>query len=238
MTDVEEMLKVLAGQRASAEIVDTSMFFKGTEKQKAKWLDGAKKEMSAMHGKQVWNEIKEAEIREKLGLRPGEPTPKILPMRLVLAKKPDLEAEADSQNGATIGAEVAEAAFKARVRLVACGNFQADSEVNASEIECENLNPEALRLVYGRLAAEKHWEGLTLDISAAFLNSLLPENESILLRPPSVLVKLGLVPPDVIFHANKSIYGLRRGSYDWQSERTDKLHKAEAKAAKEHKHGD
>ena len=52
-----------------------------------------------------------------------------------------------------------------------------------------------------------------------------------------MLVKLGLVPPDVVFHANNSIYGLRRGPYDWQSERADKLHKARAKAAGGHKYG-
>ena len=145
------------------------MFFKGTEEQRTKWLDGAKKEMNTVHGKQVWNEIKESEVREKLGLRSEDPIPKTLPMRLVLAKKPDLEAEADSQKFATVGAEVAEAAFKARVRLVACGNFQADSEVNASEIECENLNPEAYTAGLRTTSCRKGLGGLDTWCFSCFL---------------------------------------------------------------------
>ena len=237
MTDAEEMLKILTGQRASAEIVDTKVFFSGTDDEKKKWLDAAKKEIGQMLDQQVWKAIPEDGVRTALELGPKEPLPRVLPMRLVMAKKPDLEAEPVSSEGATKAAEIAEAAFKAKVRLVACGNFQPNQEIDESEIACENLNPEALRLMYGRLASEDLWEALSLDISAAFLNSPLPKHEKILLRPPAVLEKLGLVPPKVLFWAHKSIYGLRRGPKDWQSERTDKMHGAILEPRAEHVFG-
>ena len=221
-------------ERASTELVTTKAFFEGTEEQKQKCFAAAEKEVGQMLEQKVWKEVRESEARDVLELGPDEPLPSVLPTQLVMAKKPDLEEEVKVLEGAHQASISAEAAFKARVRLVACGNFQPGQEIDKTEIECENLSPEVPRLVYGRLASEQDWEGLTLDISAAFLNSALPKHKRILLRPPSVLVKLGLIPAGVPPWAQKSIYGLRRGPKDWQSERSEKLHEAKMRP----RHGD
>lgn len=43
-----------------------------------------------------------------------------------------------------------------------------------------------------RLAAGMSWGTGTIDVNNSFLNALLPEDRHVVVRPPSVLVKLGL----------------------------------------------
>ena len=45
--DAELMTTLLAIERASAEVMRTSVFFKGTEQEQAKWFDGSAQEAGA-----------------------------------------------------------------------------------------------------------------------------------------------------------------------------------------------
>ena len=79
MSDAELMIKLLATERATAEVMDTSVFFKGSEQERGKWYDGAAQEMGQMLEQKVWTEIPEDKIRQTLGLKEGEVTSKNTP---------------------------------------------------------------------------------------------------------------------------------------------------------------
>ena len=67
-----------------------------------------------------------------------------------------------------------------------------------------------------------------LDISTAFLNADLPlEQKRVVVRPPAVMVKYGLVDPNELWVAEKAIYGLRVSPKAWSDYRDDVLSKME-----------
>ena len=60
----------------------------------------------------------------------------------------------------------------------------------------------------------------SLDITAAFLNAELPAGRVVILRPPTILYKLGLLPQGFCWKVNRAIYGLREAPNLWSEERT------------------
>ena len=50
----------------------------------------------------------------------------------------------------------------------------------------------------------------SLDVTAAFLNVPLPEGRVVVLKPPSILYKLQLMPPSHVWLVHKAIYGFER----------------------------
>ena len=82
-----------------------------------KWLEGLKQELSSMDAKGVLESV-DPEYRDN-GIAP-------VPSKLVLTKKPmeDNEIELNESMGATEVADITNKSWKARVRHVACGNFE------------------------------------------------------------------------------------------------------------------
>ena len=64
-----------------------------------------------------------------------------------------------------------------------------------------------------------------LDITAAFLNAELPPGRVVVLRPPSSLYWLGLIPQGSCWKVHRAIYGLREAPNLWQDERPSEMTK-------------
>eukprot|EP00975_Prorocentrum_lima_P011274 2394129-Prorocentrum_lima.AAC.1 len=62
-----------------------------------------------------------------------------------------------------------------------------------------------------------------LDAKTAFLYDPLDpvEDGTMLVQPPSLLVKFGLVPPDALWKFKKSLYGLRCAPKRWSNTRDE-----------------
>ena len=69
-----------------------------------------------------------------------------------------------------------------------------------------------------------------LDISCAFLNAPLETAEGqnpVLIQPPSILYRLGLISRGIIWRAARAIYGLRKSPKLWEQERNSELNDAQ-----------
>ena len=73
------------------------------------------------------------------------------------------------------------------------------------------------------LARNPLWNVRTLDVSATFLNAELGNKETILMKPPSALVKLGLIPAGVWLRALRAIHGPRQSPVRWEELRDSVL---------------
>eukprot|EP00971_Amphidinium_carterae_P011543 227163-Amphidinium_carterae.1 len=58
-----------------------------------------------------------------------------------------------------------------------------------------------------------------MDISAAFLNAELDPKHIMVIRPPGVMVKMGLIGPDDRWVIMKAMYGLRESPRLWEESR-------------------
>ena len=140
----------------------------------------------------------------------------ILPSKVVFTRKPPIGAR--------------------RARIVACGNFSA----KAVPIEGEEAQPHVLerRHLYAggldsialrvqvRMAALRGWASAVVDIRKAFLNAPLAEdnkvNKKIILYPPRVLTRIGLISPDERWLVVRAVYGLEISPACWGRHR-DKI---------------
>ena len=68
---------------------------------------------------------------------------------------------------------------------------------------------------------DKGWGIGSLDVKTAFLYAELDEEEDgiIVVQPPSILVRLGLVRPGILWELKKALYGLRCAPTRWGEER-------------------
>ena len=74
-------------------------------------------------------------------------------------------------------------------------------------------------------AKAKGWRIGALDIKTAFLHAELCDEEDgiILVVPPVVLVRQGLVAPDEVWKLTKVLYGLMSGPKKWNKHRDQEL---------------
>ncbi|OLP84290.1 Copia protein [Symbiodinium microadriaticum] len=207
------LITELATMKASAEPTDGRVFFEGSQKDREKWHAGALAEMTGMHNMGVLEEISRDSLHKDLGLAPGAKVPRPLPTKLVTSRKPEEETGGESK-------VQGEPPWKAKVRLCACGNFEA---YDGAEVTTQNVSPTALRIMGHELSAHSEWVAASGDVSLAFLNSKLDDDDIVLLEPPSALRRLGLVKPKVLWRARKHIYGLRRSPRAWSQLRDDTI---------------
>ena len=76
------------------------------------------------------------------------------------------------------------------------------------------------------------WKNAVGDIKAAFLNAPIPEtpNQKLIVRkPPTLLVRAGLVSPDERWIVRKGLYGLRRSPRWWGTHRDSTLRQVKLK---------
>ena len=209
------LMTELAAMKASAEPTDCRVFFEGSQEDRDKWYGGALAEMTGMNNMNVLEEVSRDNLHQDLGLAPGVQLPRPLPTKLVTSRKPEEENGHESKTKGQ-----GEPPWKAKVRLCACGNFEA---YDGAEVTTQNVSPTALRIMGHELSAHPEWVAASGDVSLAFLNSKLDDDDIVLLEPPSTLKRLGLVKPNVLWRARKHIYGLRRSPRAWSKLRDDTI---------------
>ena len=135
---------------------------------------------------EVWIEVRKGHIREDLLVNESSKIAKPLPMKLVNTLKPSSDPDSP---------------VEPKVRLVACGNYESPAGGNGSpeEFSTQNVDPYVIKTMASELAQNAGWVMAAGDASAAFLNSPLGGAEWILLEPPAILKRLGLVKPDVLY---------------------------------------
>ena len=133
-----------------------------------------------MHNMDVLEEASRDNLHQDLGLAPGVKIPRPLPTKLVPSRKPEEETGQES---------------KAKIQVCACSNFEA---YDGAEVTTQNVGPTALRIMGHELSAHSEWVAASGDVSLAFLNSKLDDDDIVLLEPPSTLKRLGLVKPNVL----------------------------------------
>ena len=77
-----------------------------------------------------------------------------------------------------------------------------------------------------RITALRRWSLSTKDVSAAFLNAdYQVKGEIVVLKPPYIYVKAGLVGEHEYWMVKKAIYGLKESPHFWSNEKHSKLKK-------------
>ena len=99
-----------------------------------------------------------------------------------------------------------------RARIVGCSNLAHETMGQTSTTD---LDSQLLRwlISWHAMNAKGAHDADTLvasvDISTAFLNSAIPPDRVVLVRPPKILVDLGLVSQDTLWLVGCALYGLR-----------------------------
>ena len=100
---------------------------------------------------------------------------------------------------------------KKKARIVACGNFTTKD--SSEELYAGTGDVVTFRLML-KYAAEQRWRGVTTDIRTAFLNTPW-DDEDVLVKPPAIVTKMGLVPEGVLWQPMKALYGFRKSPRLW-----------------------
>ena len=105
--------------------------------------------------------------------------------------------------------------YKHKSRLAICGNFAAWGEHSTTTT---NLDAPLLRLMLS-LATAQDTTWSSIDITSAFLKADIHEDDTVLVTPPPILVKMNIVKPNTVWRVKKVICGLREALRLWQGER-------------------
>ena len=115
---------------------------------------------------------------------------------------------------------VADAEAYDKCRACVCGNFaEIDSTQQSWTAQAE---PSSL-LSASKLGRNKGWTVSKHDVKGAFLNAKLPEGKLVMVTPPEIWVKWGLVPAGVYWTLDRAVYGLRESPRLWSEERDKQL---------------
>ena len=134
-----------------------------------------------------------------------------LPCQMVFVVKPLTQYQ---QTGDDVQAD-----YRHKSRLVICGNFAAWGEHSTTTA---NLDAPLLRSMLS-LACSAATTWSSIDITSAFLHADIHDDDTVLVTPPPILVKMDIVKPNSVWHVKKAIYGLREAPCLWQRERDQKL---------------
>ena len=100
-----------------------------------------------------------------------------------------------------------QADYKHKSRLVICGNFAAWGEHSTTTT---NLDAPLLRLMLSLArSADTTWS--SIDITSAFLHADIHDDDPVLV---TILVKMDIVKPNIVWQVKKAICGLRES---WSS---------------------
>ena len=116
-----------------------------------------------------------------------------------------------------------------KFRAVACGNFlesATGSSTAADTLYASGVDSSTVRLVISHAASRSDWAGVVADVKCAFLHApRRQENagEIWVIRPPYILVELGVLKASDRWRIQKAIYGLRSSPRDWQVHRDSVL---------------
>ena len=112
---------------------------------------------------------------------------------------------------------------KKKARIVACGNFTAKDAQD--ELYASTGDAVTLRIMM-KLASENQWDGVTLDIRTAFLNTPW-EDMDVLVKPPHLLIRMKLVEEGTLWRPTKALYGFRKSPRLWGNHRDSTMRKME-----------
>ena len=177
-----------------------------SEEENAKWVnEGLRTELGTLEKKEIFEEVDEA------NLPPGA---KVLPAKVVLTKKP--------RDGDAVECENPLDEWRAKARIVVCGNYEADTFGHDPSNSSANPAIEHIRWSAACLASHPDWTGLVLDVTAAFLNADM-DNDTTFVRPPKVLYREGLIKNSKVWRLRKVLYGLRKGPKLWEVCRNEEI---------------
>ena len=166
-----------------------------------KWLPAVRSEVELLiHEKQAFRKLSKTEFREfkRKADQEGKKVEE-LPSKMVWMLKPD---------------PIRPTQGKRKARWVICGNFETEKEdVDTYRRGADSI---AFRMMIKK-AAVSEWDGATLDVKTAFLNTTLDEDEEdyIAVKPPSILVSQGFIESSDVFIAQRAVYGLQRSPRLW-----------------------
>ena len=112
-----------------------------------------------------------------------------------------------------------------KFRAVACGNYLESSSASSApgdSLYASGVDSSTVRLAIAHAASHADWTGVVADVKCAFLHAPRRQTnvgEIWVIRPPHLLVELGVLQPCDRWKINKAIYGLRSSPRDWQVHR-------------------
>ena len=93
--------------------------------------------------------------------------------------------------------------------MCVCGNFQQKKPTELSYTA--NTDVSSIRVVLAEAAQYPDYGVNSLDVATAFLNAPMPtdENETVYVKPPTLLEQFRLIKPGTYWKLTKAVYGLR-----------------------------
>ena len=76
-------------------------------------------------------------------------------------------------------------------------------------------------MMFSILGTKPDWSGMSLDVSSAFLYAKLRSSQTILVAPPAIFIKMGIMDANTVLILDKALYGLREAPVDWEIERDE-----------------
>ena len=111
-----------------------------------------------------------------------------------------------------------------KCRGCVCGNFATKDPTE----RVWTAQAETSSVMSGlRLAQSRRWSICKLDVKGAFMYAPIPEDLLIVVRPPKIWERLGLVAPDTLWTLRKAVYGLRCAPRAWGLERDRQFRKCQ-----------
>ncbi|CAE7253906.1 GIP, partial [Symbiodinium microadriaticum] len=111
---------------------------------------------------------------------------------------------------------------KKRCRAVCCGNHLPTDKLGLAREELYASGAESLsvKVAITYAAGHEHWTGVTIDVKSAFLyapirSDIKGTEERIIVKPPYLLVELGVMHKDDRWWIRKALYGLPTSPRDW-----------------------
>ena len=107
-----------------------------------------------------------------------------------------------------------------KCRACVCGNIE---EVDPTQQSwTAQAEPSSLFGVL-KLGRMRRWAISKHDVKGAFLNAKIPDGKLVIVSPPPIWVKWGLVPPGTLWTLDAAVYGLRESPKWWGDERDKQL---------------
>ena len=198
--NVEQLLSELEGELRVVHTVHPGE----VEKNLQEWIPSMMDELKALEGMKAIKRVRGKEAKDFI----NTPGAVIVPGKGVYTVKPPSKPNT---------------LFRRKTRIVGCGNFQrkSEEEINYSG----GAAAEGVRLLVAE-ASRKAWWLCNGDVCNAFLRAPVPEGTLLAIKPPSVLVRAGLVAQDELWIALTAVYGFRSSPRWWSTYRTDMMKKA------------
>ena len=174
------------------------------------WKESIEKELNSQCGKGCLIPIKAKELKE-------------------LAEKTRSKIKMRPTKLAAVLKNKANEPTKKKSRIVACGNM--DQSEDEKETYPGEADATAVRSAI-RIASLRRWGMWAEDVCTPFLNADYNiKGELLVLNPPNVCVKAGLVEEHEYWLVKKAIYGLRESPLLWSIERDTKTSKMKIKVS-------